>query len=135
MFTRQGKKKTITNQVQHAMLHLKFKYQTIPLLILYELLETLKPVFLLRKYKIRRTQIVEYPYVAKNSRRYMRVLQWIRRELQHESRRMSSYSSFPERLYNKLSMAHDSPRSHSLIKTRDAHNAHSNMSQFNIRYN
>lgn len=75
MFMRQGKKKQIINQVQFAMLLLKFKYQAAPLLILYELLEKLKPVFLLRKYKIRRTQLVEYPYVAKNSRRYMRVLQ------------------------------------------------------------
>lgn len=75
MFVIKGKKKKLAKSMQQALTMLKFKYQAMPLLILYELLEKLKPVFLLRKYKIRRTQLVEYPYVAKNSRRYMKALQ------------------------------------------------------------
>jgi len=42
-----------------------------PVLIILEMLERLKPTFRLRKYIVKRTIVKEYPFVAKESRRYM----------------------------------------------------------------
>jgi len=74
MFVKEGRKKTAAKHIYKALLQIKYEYREIPVLTLFEVLEKLKPTFRLRQYVVRRTQIKEYPYVAKESRRYMLAL-------------------------------------------------------------
>lgn len=84
MFIRSGKKKLANNIINKCLLLLKYEYKQSPLLIFLEMLETLKPLFALRKYKARRTELREYPYIASNEQRYRVVLGWIKNDIMYK---------------------------------------------------
>lgn len=135
MFIIKGKKKTAARHMYQAFAQLKYSLREMPLLVLLEILEKLKPTFRLRKYIRKRNIIKEYPFVAKQSRRYIMVIQWLKHELNSEYKSASSTEIFSNRIYNKLYAFRMNPRKHSLTKTKLKHERYSVDSQFNIRYN
>jgi len=133
MFITDGKKKTVTKHLHKALIQLKYSFHEMPILIILELLERLKPTFRLRKYIVKRTIIKEYPFVAKESRRYMVALHWVTDEIKIEHKSFS-IEPFFNRIYLKIGSFKNNPRKNSLIKTRDKNEKHIIDSQFNMRY-
>jgi ribosomal protein S7 len=103
MFMREGKKKRTMWSIYKALLLLKFQYNKSPLLILYEILESVKPIFLLRKYKRgRRSKVLNlYPYVASNTKRYLKALQWLHDDLEVRKKKRKTINNMKKKMGDK----------------------------------
>lgn len=135
MFVKKGKKKTAAKHLYKALLYAKLQLGSMPMLLLLELLERLKPTFRLRKYVVRRTQLKEYPHVARASRRYMMSVRWLADEIVSEYNPAFSQEPFFLRLSNKFVNFYSNPKKHSLTKTRNKHEKTTVKTQFNMRFN
>lgn len=69
IFTKEGKRKKAAKHVYTAFLILSYLYNVSPLLVLEESVVKNLPIFLLKKYIVRRTQIKEYPVLAKKEKK------------------------------------------------------------------
>jgi len=67
---RSGNRKKMIKKVYKAFVVFKFKFKIAPLLFFLEMIDVIKPVFLLRNYKVRRTMIQQYPAIVSKSLLY-----------------------------------------------------------------
>lgn len=77
IFTKEGKRKKAAKHVYTAFLILSYLYNVSPLLVLEESVVKNLPIFLLKKYIVRRTQIKEYPVLAKKEKKIKTTIKWI----------------------------------------------------------
>ncbi len=69
MFTKNGKRKKAAKHVYTAILILSYIYNISPALLLEESVVKNLPLFLLKKYIVRRTQVKEYPVLARQEKK------------------------------------------------------------------
>lgn len=138
MFIKAGKKRRAINIVHGVFNSLKYTYNVSVFGVLMATLHKLRPVFKLRKYKVRKgREIKEYPVLTKLNLLYTYVLIRIKKGIQKDFN--LSYGqgvrSFMSVMRNNLREYITKPRKHKLIKERRLYVNYSVHFMLNRRFN
>jgi ribosomal protein S7 len=77
VFTKDGKRRKAAKHVYTAVLILSYIYNISPVLLLDQSVVKNLPPFLLKKYIVRRTQVKQYPVLARKEKKIKTTIKWV----------------------------------------------------------
>ncbi len=133
IFVKKGKKKLITKHINFVLIHVKLAHRVHPLVFLFEVIESIKPVFKLENTFPSKKGVI-FPRVITRNKQYGIAIKWIKLlilDQKHSSKR--DKLAFWKQLYVGLVQL-SVQRSNPLVKKRDEYHKDAVNLQENIRY-
>lgn len=133
IFIKKGKKTKVMKYINLSLIQIKFLYNINPIIFLFEVIESIKPIFKLENTFPGKTAVV-YPRAVNLDKRYNVAIKWIKLYIldnQHNLRR--SRAVFWKQFYIEITQL-SLHKSNPLIKKRDEYHQNAIHLQDNLRY-
>ena len=132
-FVKNGKKKKINKHLNGCLLNIKLATRTNPLVLVFEIVDRIKPTFRLSNVFPGKTPLV-YPEVADPKKQYSIAIRWVQLYiLENKSNAGRNTAGFYKHLWSGLE-ALTATGSNTLTKKRDQYHREAVVLQDNFRY-